>query len=265
MFYSAIARMKTFKLTLAAALLTLLAQSAFAVGAKNTIFVSFNAAGSTSTSASGASTFNFDSLTAGLNSSAVWSGVGSFSSLNVAANGGVGNSETLADGSGVSTTLNLTTPSSYFGLYIEKATPSETISFYNNSGTLLGTFTTADLLKDLPITYYTDPNTGSRTAQPFAYINFEAAPGSSWSSVVLTSKSGSFVADNLASGTTASLPGTALEYINTVSNTEVNQAPAADLSGLAVMTPEPSPAWAVGVLCCLTAGGSVVRRFRARK
>ena len=257
--------MRTFQLTLAAALLTLLAQSAFAVGAKNTIFVSFNAAGSTSTSASGASTFNFDNLSAGLNSSVVWSGVGTFSSLNVAASGGEGNSEALADGRGTSTTLTLTTPSSYFGLYLEKATPSETISFYNKAGTLLGTFTTANLLKDLSVSYYTDPNTGSRSSEPFAYINFEAAPGSSWSSVVITTQSGSFTADNLASSTTASLPGTALEYINTVSNTEVNQAAAADLSGLAVMTPEPSPAWAVGVLCCLTAGGSIVRRFRARK
>jgi len=199
-----------------------------------------------------------------------WAGVGTFDRLNIKSAdtyGGANNTNYAVVGVGIDTetALTLNTPSSYFGLWWSAGDSQNVLDFYsgaNGTGTLLAQFTTANLLKALPKSYYGNPNTGYAAGQdagePFAFINFFGASGTAWQSVVLrNSSSTGFEADNLTSrvaaynsATDGAMPGIVLESINGTQETMVS--------------PEPGPILAVGFLCCLSAGGSFVRRFHRR-
>ena len=221
------------------------------------------------------STLTFDSLSIGYHSAAndsalTWSGVGTFDNLDIKSAdvyGGANNTNYAVVGVGVNTetTLTLNTPSSYFGLWWSAGDAHNIMDFYsgaNGTGTLLAEFTMANLLKALPKSYYGNPNpgynSGKDATEPFAFINFFGSPGTQWQSVVLKNdNSTGFEADNFTSRTTAynpatdgAMPGVYLESIN---GTQV-----------AMAAPEPGSNLAIGVLCGLSVGGSLLRRIRRR-
>ena len=241
----------------------------------------------------------FDAMSTGLHATADWvspSGttVGTFTSLDIhAANqyGGAGNTNYAVTGIGVNTEtiLNLTTPSSYFGLWWSAGDAKNVLDFYsgaNGTGTLLAEFTTANLLKKLtPKTvynvdgtggYYGNPNivdahTGLATrdtGEPFAFINFFGTPGTAWSSIKVTNNGSSgFEADNYTSrvqvytpATDGPLPGHLVEAV-TGTNVVALDSYSWPAGGVALV-PEPSSKCAMLLLGALSFGGSLLRSFR---
>ncbi len=219
-----------------------------------------------------ATTYNFDSLSTGLNTNVSWTGVGSFDQLYIKTAdqyGGAGNSLYSVQGVGTSvsqTVLNLNNASAYFGLWWSAGDASNVMRFYtglNGTGTLAAEFTTASLLKALGTAYNGNPNSGTfhgkDSNEPFAFINFFAVEGTTWQSVVFTNSSSSgFESDNYASRTEAynaatdgAMPGVVLEAIN---GTQVVS-----------LVPEPSPTLAIALLGGLTFTGSFMRSLRKRK
>ena len=231
-----------------------------------------------------ATTEDFNSMSLGVHATANWVDsstgalVGTFTNLDVHAAdqyGGANNTNYAVTGLGVTTktTLNLAEASSYFGLWWSAGDGKNVLDFYsgaNGTGTLLAEFTTANLLKALkpakvyPLGYYGNPNEGSNyqkdSSEPFAFINFFAVPGTTWSSIVVTNNGSSgFEADNYASrvqvydsSVDGAMPGVVLEAID--GTTEVSL----------VNTPEPGSVFAMFLLGGLTAGGSVVRRIQKK-
>jgi len=242
----------------------------FAVAARSTIFVTYGQAGAMTppTTLSGVSTYSFNNLPLGVDSSANWEEVGSFQTVNVASansNGGASGSQYMADGlNGVTqTTLTLNTASSYLGLWLSAVNSSEVIDFYSKSGSLLAEFTTANLLKALPATYYGNPNSGTLhgtdPTQPFAYVNFLATSDIAWSSVVFKDSTGggTFQADNIATRSKAynpssdgAMPGIQFEMITNGVETAI------------AIAPEPNPVLATLLIGGISAGGSILRRIR---
>jgi hypothetical protein len=219
-----------------------------------------------------ATTYDFNSLSTGLNTNVVWDGVGTFNQLYVKTAdqyGGAGNSLYSVQGVGTSvsqTILNLSSASAYFGLWWSAGDASNVIRFYsglNGTGTLVAEFTTASLLQALGAAYDGNPNVGSYygkdSSEPFAFINFFAVEGSSWQSIVLTNSSSSgFESDNYASrvaaydaSTDGTMPGIVLEAINGTS--------------VVSMVPEPTTYAAMALLGGLTFSGSMFRGFKRRK
>ncbi|MDD4913661.1 MAG: hypothetical protein PHW13_01315 [Methylococcales bacterium] len=122
-------------------------------------------------------------------------------------------------------TLTLNTASAYFGFWWSAGDANNTVEFYNGS-TLVGEFTTATLMDQLPGSYYGNPRSPSTldSNEPFAFINFFGTNGLTFNKVVFvdTSSSG-FEADNYTvrtqawgglSGETGTVPGVALETIS---------------------------------------------------
>ncbi|XHR29055.1 MAG: hypothetical protein ACFUZC_00530 [Chthoniobacteraceae bacterium] len=219
-----------------------------------------------------ATTYDFNSLSTGLNTNVSWDGVGTFDQLYIKTAdqyGGADNSLYSVQGVGTSvsqTILNLDSSSAYFGLWWSAGDSSNVIRFYsglNGTGTLVAEFTTASLLEALGSAYNGNPNSGTYSGQdssePFAYINFFAVEGSSWQSVVFTNSSGSGLeSDNYSSRTEAydsttdgAMPGVVLEALN---GTQVVS-----------LVPEPSPTLAIALLGGLTFTGSFMRSLRKRK
>jgi hypothetical protein len=249
--------MRRLEITFFAGILTLMAQASFAV-APGLIYATFEDAGAMTSAVQNTSTYNFNSLSLGANTSVNWSGVGTFDQLNVAAadqNGGASNSQYLADSS--STKLTLTSSSSYFGLWLSAADSSDVIDFYAKSGLLLGEFTTANLLKALSSTYDGNPNNGGDATEPFVYVNFYGVGTTAWSSVVIRTTGGTLDADNLASrvagySSTEGMVGTEFETISATKETAVAIANA----------PEPNPKMAALLIGGIGIIGSLFRRIR---
>ena len=220
-----------------------------------------------------ATTDTFDSLSTGVHSNVVWDGVGTFDKLNVLnadQYGGAGNSKYVVEGLGSvsKTTLNLNSASGYFGMWWSAGDASNVLDFYSGAdgtGTLMAEFTTANLLKALPKAYYGNPNTGSNnkkdSGEPFAFINFFAVEGSTWSSVVFRNSSASgFEGDNYTSRvavydptTDGAMPGVVLEAINGTQEVSLAQAP------------EPSATLAMVLLGGITVSGPLFRRFKKKE
>ena len=249
--------MKTFKALLA---LGMLVGLSFAQARATVIVTYAEKPGAETSSLVNASTYTFDSLSTGVHSNVVWSGVGTFDKLNILnadQYGGAGNTKYAVEGLGSvsQTILNLNSPSGYFGMWWSAGDASNILDFYsgaNGTGTLLAQFTTANLLKSLPKAYYGNPNAG----EPFAFINFFATPGTAWSSVVCKNSSNSgFEGDNYTSrvavfdaATDGPMPGVVLEAIN--GTQEV------------ALVPEPRATLAMFLLGGLSVGGSFFRRFK---
>lgn len=217
-------------------------------------------------------TYNFDNLALGINTNVGWEGVGTFDQLNIKhadQYGGANNTDYSVQGVGSSvskTILNLDSPSGYFGLWWSAGDASNVLDFYsgaNGTGTLLAEFTTANLLKKLPKTYYGNPNTGTfsgkNSSEPYAFINFFAVEGTAWSSIVFRNSSSSgFEADNYTSRTMAynpstdgAMPGVVLEAINGTQE-------------VLVQVPEPHATVALLVITGVSVGGSLMRRVRKK-
>ncbi|MEI6561556.1 MAG: hypothetical protein WCO68_05655 [Verrucomicrobiota bacterium] len=259
--------MKTNKAILALGILSVFA---FAQARATVIVTYAEAPGAETSSLVNASTFTFNDLSAGIHTNVEWDDVGTFDKINIlAANqyGGAGNTNYAVEGLGSvsQTILNLDHSSSYFGMWWSAGDAANVLDFYsgaNGTGTLLAQFTTANLLKTLPKAYYGNPNTGTNAgkdpSEPFAFINFFATAGSSWSSVVFKNSSSSgFEGDNYTSrvavfnsATDGPMPGVVLEAINGTKEVYLAQAP------------EPNATLAMLLLGGLSAGGSCLRRFK---
>ena len=163
-------------------------------------------------SLSGTSTYDFNSLKTGVNKNVGWSSVGTFDQLYVipADQYGGAPSATQPKGSNYSvqgigspvkaTTLTLNTPSSYFGFFWSAGDASNMLQFYKGN-TLVGEFTTKSLLSNLPADYYGNPiNRAQNKGEPYAFINFYADQSTQWDKIVLTNSSSSgFESDNYTS------------------------------------------------------------------
>jgi hypothetical protein len=273
--------MNALKVTLLSVFLSALALAE----ARATVIVTYaEKPGAETSSFINATTFTFDTLALGVQKNVAWSGVGSFDQLDILKAdqyGGAYNPVTGKDtqysvqgvGSSVSQTiLNLNSASAYFGLWWSAGDAANVMDFYSGAdgkGTLLAEFTTANLIKALPSTYRGNPNpdrvdpitgkTIQNTGENYAFINFFATPGSTWSSIVFkNSASSGFEADNFTSRvavydptTDGAMPGVVLEAINGKQEISLAQAP------------EPSAAFAMLVLGGVSAGGSLLRRFSA--
>ncbi len=261
--------MKTYRAALTLGFLSVLSLAQ----ARATVIVTYaEKPGAESSSVVNASTFTFDNLSTGIHTNVTWDGVGTFDKLNVLKAdqyGGAANTNYAVEGLGSvsQTILNLNSSSGYFGMWWSAGDASNVLDFYsgeNGTGTLLAQFTTANLLKALPKTYDGNPNAGSfyqkDSNEPFAFINFFATPGTSWSSVVFKNSSSSgFEGDNYTSRvqvfntqTDGPLPGVIFEAINGTQETPI---------GLA---PEPNATLGMLLIGGLSAGGSLARRIRKK-
>lgn len=257
--------MKTLKAALFSSLLMWIA-----VSAQATVIVTYaEKPGAVNSSFINATTFDFNNLSLGIHKDVVWDGVGTFDQLNILKAdqyGGANNTNYSVQGVGSTvkqTILNLDEASSYLGLWWSAGDGSNVVDFYsgeNGTGTLIAEFTTANLLKALPKAYYGNPTTGGNygkdAGEPFAYINFFATEGSSWSSIVFRNSSSSGLeSDNYSSRVEVydptvdgPMPGVVFEAIN--GKQEV------------ALAPEASTTLAMFLLGGLTFGGPLFRRFK---
>jgi len=257
--------MKLLRTTLATCLLTGLA----AAQSEATVIVTYaEQPGIVASTFIHSSTYDFNSLTAGVHSNVAWDGVGSFDTLNILnadQYGGANNSMYAVEGLGSvsKTVLNLNSPSSYFGLWWSAGDAANVIDFYSGAGgtgTLVAEFTTTNLLKALGGAYKGNPTPGpflgKDAGEPFAFINFFATPNSAWSSVVFKNSAGSGLeADNYASRvavydptTDGPMPGVVLEAIN--GKTEVS------------LVPEPNATMAMILIGAVSFSSTLLRRFK---
>lgn len=167
------------------------------------------APGATTSTVSNTQVFNFDNLPTGLNTDVSWAGVGTFNQLYIkpadayggaadAANPNGSNYAVTGSNTGLATTtLNLNTPSSYFGMWWSAGDPYNVMSFYDN-GVLVEQFSTASLMNILPSTYDGNPLNGENGTQPYAFINFYGSATTQWNEIVFSNPTNTgFEMDNL--------------------------------------------------------------------
>jgi hypothetical protein len=177
---------------------------------KASIVVTYSGPNANTSSLTGAKTFTFNNLPTGLNTNVSWSGVGTFNKLDIvnpnlyggatdatATNGTRYSIQGLSDLTS-STTLTLSQNNAYFGIWLSAADASNVIAFYEN-GTLVGQFTTADMLTDLGPGYDGNPrNRTQNPTQPYVFLNFYGDSTTKWNTIVIsgTSTSANLEADN---------------------------------------------------------------------
>ncbi|MBK8092258.1 MAG: hypothetical protein IPK32_09875 [Verrucomicrobiaceae bacterium] len=190
---------------------------------------------------SGTQVFDFNSITTGKSTNVNWSGVGTFDQLyvkNADAYGGAADAlnpngtrySVQGAGSGVlSSTLNLSNQSAYFGLWWSAGDAKNVLEFYNGS-TLVGRFVTSTLMDPLPSTY--DGNPRNRTInshEPYGFINFFADENTTWDRIVFTNNGTSgFESDNYTTRVAAwnpltdgALPGVPVAVVSGTTTTSV--------------------------------------------
>jgi hypothetical protein len=214
------------------------------------------------------SVFNFNNLSTGVDKNVVWNGVGEFNQLyimNPDQYGGATDSlhpngskySVQGVGSVVnSTTLTLDKSSAYFGLWWSAGDAANVLDFYNNSQ-LVAQFTTASLLGSLASSYDGNPrNRSLDSGEPFAFINFYGAVGTTWNKIVFTNNASSgFEADNFTSRVSTYnpsvdgpvLPGVTVARVSGTTTTKVSPtAKGAALWGSASAVPgAPAPPFAL--------------------
>jgi hypothetical protein len=186
----------------------------FSSGATD-IIMTYGSPGATDSTLANAAVFNFDSLQLGVQNNVAWAGIGTFDSLSVIAADQYGGAVDVAypNGSpyavqstsaglgGVSaTTLSLTTPASYFGIWWSAGDAQNVWTFYSN-GNQIAQFSVANLTSALPNTYFGNPtpgpNSGNDSNEPFAFINFFGYGGTTFDKIVVSNNSSSgFEYDN---------------------------------------------------------------------
>ena len=181
--------------------------------AKAGIVTTIEAPGVQSSSASNTTVIDFDSSSPGYTSSAsfnlpgpliaTYTGDlgGGFFIIQANQYGGAGGAGSyFGIGAGSSTTLTLSTPQAYFGMWWSAADRDNQLEFFNGS-TSVGSFTTASsVISSLPSSYYGNPNTGENGGEPYVFINFYAeAAGDKFDRIVFangTSIGSIFESDN---------------------------------------------------------------------
>ena len=87
------------------------------------------------------------------------------------------------------TTVNLTAPSAYFGMWWSAGDDKNVLKFYSGN-TLVAQFTTSTLVNIISSSpdYYGNPRTGQNASQPYAFINYYGQNGATWDKIVLTNQ-----------------------------------------------------------------------------
>ena len=153
--------------------------------------------------------FTFNDLRTGVDKKVAWKGVGTFNQLYVKGTDMYGGAVDAANPKGslyslqgagtevLSSTLTLDKSSSYFGMWWSAGDASNKLEFYNGSK-LVGAFTTASLMEQLPDTYFGNPKDRSLDSyEAFGFINFFGDPNTTWNKIVLSNNNSSgFESDN---------------------------------------------------------------------
>jgi hypothetical protein len=200
------------------------------------------------TGVAGATTENFDSFTAAKYTS-LTTAIGTITSsdlviLNADQYGGAGGTgKYIAVGSesgGLSMTLTLNSPETYFGFWWSAADAQNQVEFLSN-GLVVATMSSASALSGLSSSYQGNPNSGADSNEKFAYLNFIATNGSSFDQVIFSNINAStgFESDNWS-----------------VSSTPLTSFPGTVINGGVTAVPEPSSLAlaAVGILGALAIG-----------
>ena len=196
-----------------------------------------------SSTVTGTSVFNFDSLPTGhLSQNVNFLGVGTINQVYVipanqyggAADSAYPNgspyaveSSSSSLGGNVNATLTLNSPSAYFGMWWSAGDPNNYLYFYSGTN-LVGEFDTKWLDQKVGKSYYGNPvpgsNSGKDSSEAFAFINFYATGGATFDKIVMSNPGSSgFESDNWtvrapAYGTVAgdgsTLPGVPVQEVN---------------------------------------------------
>jgi len=153
------------------------------------MLITFEAPGVQLTQVPGAVTYTFNSLTANTTYTNVVAPFGVYDRVFVSPPnswGGSGQTNYMAVGSQsgwTTTTLTLTSLSSYFGLYWAAGDAQNYLDFYNGNS-LVVSISLGTLSSRLTSAYYGNPNNGQDTSEPFAYLNFYGENGVTWNRIV---------------------------------------------------------------------------------
>ena len=229
------------------------------------------APGATNSSLADTSVFTFNNYANGTHlTNAVWSGVGTYDQLYVinanqygGANGSPYSVESAKIGLGgvPTTTLNLTTAISYFGMWWSAGDANNFLSFYSGNN-LVASFSTATLLSKLPNTYFGNPTPGYKGQDPaeaFAFINFYGLDGTTFDKIVLSdpSTTSGFESDNHTvrvtpygsdpNDTSPTIPGVPVEEIINNNGSQTIVTNTAQINTSPEPVPEPGAASLLGL------------------
>ena len=229
------------------------------------------APGLTNSTLAGTSVFTFNGFANGTHlTNAVWSGVGTYDLLyiiNANQYGGAAGSgysvESARVGLGAvpTSTLNLTTAISYFGMWWSAGDANNFLSFYSGNN-LIASFSTATLLSRLPNTYFgnhTPGYVGADGSEAFAFINFYGTAGTTFDKIVLSdpSTTSGFESDNhtirvAAYGqdphdTSPTFPGVPVEEIRTTNGVQTVITDVTQINSTPQPVPEPGTASLLGL------------------
>jgi hypothetical protein len=202
--------LKSFALS---AVMSLLAAGG-APSARAGIVMTYEAPGVQSSSVAGVTTETFNSFGTGQYTSletAVGTLSTSASMAIVAADsyggaGGTGNYMAFGaqSGSGDPVTLTLKGPESYFGFWWSAADANNSVTFYSGSNMVASFNESSAFSFTTPgDAYYGNPINGADSGEPFAYFNFGAADGTTFTSIVFSNNNMTgtgFEADNFSVG-----------------------------------------------------------------
>lgn len=158
-------------------------------------------------SVTGTRVFDFNSQTAGATATNItWmdgsTTVGTIDQVRIFAGdqwGGAGNPATNYAGQQgqATTTLSLSTPNAYFGMWWSAGDAFNRLTFYHGA-VLIAEFTTSTLLANLPAEYFGNPRNNQNTSEAYAFINFFGMGGTSWDRIVFSNSSyrSNFESDN---------------------------------------------------------------------
>lgn len=174
------------------------------------LLVTVSGAGETTSSLSNSNVFDFNDLGVGFNYDVSMDGVGSFDQVFVANPNVWGGAVDSSTGSASkfswvgnkwspTTTLSLSSPSSYFGFWWSAGDASNLLTFYSGAD-VVAQYTTASMFNSLALNsdYYGNPLTGGNSREPYAFINFFGDEATTWDSIELTTQGGGggFESDN---------------------------------------------------------------------
>ncbi|GAA5122770.1 PEP-CTERM sorting domain-containing protein [Luteolibacter yonseiensis] len=233
-----------FHLIAASALMVTSARSA------QTIVAYAEEAGRTTSTLSGTSVFDFNTLAPGRMKNVTWTGVGTFDQLHVKAAdkwGGAGGSNYSVQSyaSLPITTLTLMGNHSCFGFWWSGADTDNVITFYSGT-TMVAQFTSGNLLEKVAAApdYHGNPVDGPfrgmNNTQAYAFVNILGTGGTTWNRITFTnmSKSG-FETDNYTDRVApyGTYPGERLDLLPSNSMKFVNGVP---VTSMMPAIPEPS-------------------------